>query len=96
MRLALLLALTLAATATRADIPHADIQCTDAARSTWLPQSQFRAQMKAQGIQITKFLVTAGNCYEIYGFDAQRHKVERYHDPVSGRSMKVEQVRPRN
>ncbi len=31
-----------------------------------------------------------GNCYEIYGFDKDRRKVEIYHDPVSGKAVKSE------
>ena len=73
---------------------RADITCTAAAPATWLSQSQFRAEIKARGYQITKFKVTPGNCYEIYGFDAQKRPVEIYHDPVTGRPMKYERIKP--
>jgi hypothetical protein len=38
--------------------------------------------MKRQGVQITKFRITPGNCYEIYGFDREGRKLEIYYDPV--------------
>lgn len=65
-------------------------QCTTAERSTWQDQGKFQEQLKAQGYQISKFKVTDGNCYEIYGFDKDKRKVEIYHDPVSGKAVKTE------
>jgi hypothetical protein len=38
-----------------------------------------------QGYEIKKFKVTGGNCYEIYGYDKDKRKVEIYFDPVSGK-----------
>ncbi|HEX4551154.1 PepSY domain-containing protein [Pseudomonas sp.] len=65
-------------------------QCTTAERSQWLDQKAFQEQLKAQGYEISKFKVTDGNCYEIYGFDKDKRKVEIYHDPVSGKAVKTE------
>jgi hypothetical protein len=65
-------------------------QCTTAERSQWQDQAAFQAQLKAQGYEISKFKVTDGNCYEIYGFDKDKRKVEIYHDPVSGKAVKTE------
>lgn len=61
----------------------ADVQCSSAARATWMDESDFRQQMKSQGVQITKFRITPGNCYEIYGFDENGKKVEIYYNPVN-------------
>ncbi|MBB4820612.1 hypothetical protein HNP29_004007 [Pseudomonas alcaligenes] len=63
-------------------------QCTTADRSTWKDPEQFQAQLKAQGYQINKFKITSGNCYEIYGLDKDKRKVEIYHDPVTGQAVK--------
>ncbi|UVL70452.1 PepSY domain-containing protein [Pseudomonas protegens] len=65
-------------------------QCTTAERSQWQDQKAFQEQLKAQGYQISKFKVTDGNCYEIYGFDKDKRKVEIYHDPVTGKAVKTE------
>lgn len=85
MRFALLPALLLAS-----PFALAKTECTTADRSTWQDPEQFQAQLKEQGYEIKKFKITAGNCYEIYGFDKEKRKVEIYHDPVSGKAVKTE------
>lgn len=65
----------------------ADTDCARPDRSAWMPESQFREQMKHQGVQITKFRITPGHCYEIYGFDAAGRKLEIYYDPVDARPV---------
>lgn len=65
-------------------------QCTTAEKSQWQDQSAFQEKLKAQGYEISKFKVTDGNCYEIYGFDKDKRKVEIYHDPVTGKVVKTE------
>ncbi|KPB14988.1 PepSY domain-containing protein [Pseudomonas amygdali] len=65
-------------------------QCTTAEKSQWQDQAKFQEQLKAQGYEISKFKVTDGNCYEIYGFDKDKRKVEIYHDPVTGKAVKTE------
>lgn len=64
--------------------------CTEAERSTWQEPERFQAGLREQGYEIRKFKVTDGNCYEIYGYDKDRRKVEIYHDPVSGKAVKTE------
>lgn len=68
----------------------AEPQCTQAHKSTWQDAEKFQAQLRDQGYEIKKFKITKGNCYEIYGFDKDRRKVEIYHDPVSGKAVKSE------
>jgi len=63
-------------------------QCTEADKTQWQDQEQFQEELKAQGYEIRKFKVTSGNCYEIYGFDKDKRKVEIYFDPVSGKPVK--------
>ena len=59
-------------------------------RATWQDPEQFQAKLVADGYKINKFKVTDGNCYEIYGFDKDKRKVEIYHDPVTGKAVKTE------
>ena len=65
-------------------------QCTTAERSQWQDEKAFQDKLKAEGYTISKFKVTKGNCYEIYGFDKDGRKIEIYHDPVSGKAVKTE------
>ena len=60
----------------------ADVECPSADRTSWMNESHFRQQMKSQGLQITKFRITPGNCYEVYGLDGNGKKVEIYYNPV--------------
>lgn len=65
-------------------------QCTTADKGQWQDQAKFQETLKAQGYEIKKFKVTDGNCYEIYGWDKDKRKVEIYYDPVSGKAVKEE------
>lgn len=65
-------------------------QCTTADKAQWQDQTKFQETLKAQGYEIKKFKVTDGNCYEIYGWDKDKRKVEIYYDPVSGKAVKEE------
>lgn len=64
-------------------------ECTTADQSQWQDQAAFQENLKAQGYEIKKFKVTSGNCYEIYGWDKDKKKVEIYFDPVSGNAVKT-------
>lgn len=50
---------------------------------------QLQAPLKEQGYPIDTFKITPGNCYEIYGFDKDKHKhkAEIYHAPVTGQPV---------
>ncbi len=63
--------------------------CTTADQAQWQDQAKFQENLQAQGFDIKKFKVTKGNCYEIYGWDKDRKKVEIYFDPVSGKAVKT-------
>lgn len=65
-------------------------QCTKAAQTTWQDQDAFQEELKGQGYEINEFKVTPGNCYEIYGTNADGEKVEIYFDPVDGTIVKEE------
>lgn len=80
-------ALTMLALLALSSAALADTDCARQDRSAWMPESQFREQMKRQGVQITKFRITPGNCYEIYGFDREGRKLEIYYDPVDAQPV---------
>jgi len=81
-----------AAALASANLAFADTQCTRAEKSTWQQESTFRSTLKQQGYRITKFRVTPGNCYEIYGFNPQSDRVELYFHPVTFALVKAEPV----
>ena len=65
-------------------------ECTTTDKSKWLDQAKFQEDLKAKGYEIKVFKVTDGNCYEIYGWDKDKTKVEIYFDPVTGVIVKEE------
>jgi hypothetical protein len=73
-----------------ASVAFAGPQCTTADRAEWQDEAAFQEKLKAEGYEIKVFKVTDGNCYEIYGWDKDRRKVEIYFDPVSGNAVKTE------
>ncbi|MEN0036393.1 MAG: PepSY domain-containing protein [Cellvibrio sp.] len=85
MRVLFFTTLTLLSTAV-----FAGPQCTDIDKSKWLDQAKFQEDLKAKGYEIKVFKVTDGNCYEIYGWDKDKKKVEIYFDPVTGKTVKEE------
>lgn len=64
-------------------------QCTTAAPTTWMTQQQMLQKLVDTGHTIERFLVTKGNCYEMYGWDKDGHRVEIYHNPVDGQVVKA-------
>lgn len=64
-------------------------ECTTTDQAQWQDQAKFQDNLKAQGYEIKKFKVTKGNCYEIYGWNTDKQKVEIYFDPVSGKAVKT-------
>ena len=70
---------------------EATTQCTTEPRSAWQDADAFRQGLQEEGYRINEFKVTDGNCYEIYGFDAEGTKVEIYFDPVDGSVVKREE-----
>ena len=76
------------ATALLSSTAFAGPQCTSADKSEWLDQAKFQEDLKAKGYDIKVFKVTDGNCYEIYGWNKDKQKVEIYFNPVTGESVK--------
>lgn len=85
MRKILLTALVLLA-----PVAFADPECTTADKSEWQDKEKFQEMLKKQGYEIKVFKVTEGNCYEIYGWNKDKQKVEIYYNPVTGAVVKEE------
>lgn len=65
-------------------------ECTTTDKSQWQDQEAFQKNLKDQGYEIKKFKVTEGNCYEIYGWNKAKQKVEIYYNPITGAVVKEE------
>lgn len=70
--------------------PFAGPECTTEDPSTWMDKDAFQQALVEAGYEIKVFKFTDGNCYEIYGWDKDKRKVEIYFDPVSGDVVKQE------
>jgi hypothetical protein len=68
----------------------AEPQCTTVDKAKWQDPTKFQERLKAEGYEIKKFKITSGNCYEIYGWNKAKQKVEIYFDPVTGKAVKTE------
>jgi hypothetical protein len=89
--LASIAAVGVAAFANMAAADNDELKCTDAAQSAWMSQDAAKDLLKQQGYQeVRKIEVTEGNCYEVYGIDAQGEKVEVYLDPTNGKLVAKE------
>jgi len=55
-----------------------------------MSEADAQQQIKAMGYDIKKFKVTKTNCYEIYGWDKEKRKVEIYFDPTDLKKVKEE------
>jgi len=78
------------ATALFSTAAFAGPQCTTEDKSSWLDQTKFQEDLKEKGYEIKVFKITDGNCYEIYGWNKEKQKVEIYFDPVTGKVVKEE------
>ena len=54
------------------------------AKSAWLSEAAMKEKIATMGYHDIKVFKTGGNCYEIYGRDAQGHKAEVYFNPDDG------------
>ena len=88
MRIALpLIALCLLATASTA----ADLHCTDADKSTWLPPAQVQKMLRDHGFaDVGAVTATPGNCYAVPATDQSGAKKTAYLDPTDGALMGLE------
>jgi hypothetical protein len=64
--------------------------CSDGPNENWKSEEAMKAQIAEQGYKVKKFKISRGQCYEIYGWDKEGHKVEVYFDPITGEIVKQE------
>jgi hypothetical protein len=87
MRAALALVVVLAAMAASA----ADVRCTSAERSTWLPPGQVKAMLEQHGFTaVGAPSPNDGNCYVVQATDDTGARKTLYLDPTDGALMAVE------
>jgi hypothetical protein len=69
----------------------ADLRCTDADKSTWLPAANVQKMLQQHGFTgIGAVQVSAGNCYVVQATDQSGAKKTLYLDPTDGALMAVE------
>ncbi len=62
--------------------------CTTLPAAEWMEQQDFKAILAARGYRVSKFKVSRGNCFEIYGFDSRNRIVEVYFNPTNARIVR--------
>ncbi|HEY0338308.1 MAG TPA: PepSY domain-containing protein [Burkholderiales bacterium] len=67
----------------------AGANCPKYSKSDWMPQSEARAKIEAEGYNIKKFKID-GNCYEIYGTNKDGKRAEVYFDTKTLNVVKAE------
>lgn len=67
---------------------QAAANCPAHPKSEQMGLDALRSRLQAEGYQI-KILKADGNCYELYGRDAEGSKVEIYFDTVTGKPVKT-------
>ncbi|HEX6077982.1 MAG TPA: PepSY domain-containing protein [Methylomirabilota bacterium] len=82
-------ALALTATMLLTSTAWAGARCDQHPKGEWMPQSEAKAKIEAQGYKISKFKVD-GHCYEIYGFDKDGNRAEVYFDTKTLAVVKAE------
>lgn len=69
----------------------ADLRCTDAEKSTWLPAAAVEKMLQQHGFaDIGAIGVSDGNCYVVQATDQSGAKKTLYLDPVDGALMALE------
>ncbi len=61
----------------------------DVPKDEWQSEQAFREAIEAKGWEIKKFKIDDG-CYEIYGHDEQKRRVEAYFNPKTFEVIKME------
>lgn len=67
----------------------ADPHCTDQPKTNWISQDKMKKIIDRSGYRVEIFKVTAGNCYEIYGWNHAGDKIEVYYNPVNGKMVEM-------
>ncbi|MGE0114018.1 MAG: PepSY domain-containing protein [Steroidobacteraceae bacterium] len=86
-RMALLACSALLANGTAA--AHGDYQCAVPKQEMRL-QMELQKKLKSQGWKI-RMIQTENGCYEVYGFDPDKKRVEAFFDPKTFKRLDVSQ-----
>jgi hypothetical protein len=69
----------------------ADLHCTDADKSSWLPAAQVQKMLRDHGFaDVGAVQTTPGNCYAVPVTDQSGAKKTTYLDPTDGALMGLE------
>lgn len=82
-----LTALLLAVSVSMPAFAEESASCTKQPKSKWISVSAAKAKAKAQGYEVRR-VKSEGSCYELYGFDKKKNKVQIFMNPATGKVMK--------
>ena len=63
--------------------------CTSEPKSSWMSEANMKEHVAKLGYKDIRTFKTSGNCYEIYGRNADGKKAEVYFNPVTGDVVKA-------
>lgn len=81
--------IALASTVAFSSTVFAGADCTSEPEDKWMSRGDMQKKIIEMGYTIDRFKVD-GNCYEIYGRNADNKKAEVYFNPVTGEIVKEE------
>lgn len=58
---------------------HGDYTCNEP-KTEWRPQMELQKKLKSEGWKI-RMIQTDNGCYEVYGFDEKKARVEAFFNP---------------
>jgi hypothetical protein len=61
-------------------LAHGDFKCEEP-RADWKPQMELQRKLLAEGWKKVRQVKTSNGCYEVYGFDAQEQRAEKFYNP---------------
>jgi hypothetical protein len=61
--------------------------CTSQPKSKWISVDAAKTKAKEQGYEIRR-VKSEGSCYELYGFDKKKARVQIFMNPATGKVMK--------
>jgi hypothetical protein len=71
-------------------LASASADCPAAPKESWMTEDAMKAKAVELGFPKIKTFKVSGNCYEIYGWNAEGKKAEVYFNPVTGEIVKSE------
>lgn len=80
----------------QASAPAEKIVCTQAPRSSWLPEARIREIFEEKRFTLAKLKISRGNCYEFYAVEKNGNVIEAYYHPISGEVVRYNRVMTSN